>query len=1484
VRRRSPCRTPPATPARRSGNAGTAIALDVASALTATDGTESLSIKVTGVPSVASLSAGTKNADGSWTLTPTQLSGLTLMAPAGSYAGTANLTIAATATETDGSVATTVASMVVAIAGVATAPTLSVQPTSGNAGTAIALSIASGLTATDGTETLAIRITGVPSAATLSAGTKNADGSWTLMPSQLSGLTLTAPAGSFAGTANLTVTATATETDGSSAVTSAALPVAIAGVATTPTLTVQNASGNAGTAIALGIGSALTATDGTESLTIRITGVPGVASLSAGTKNADGSWTLTAAQLAGLTLTAPAGSFAGTATLGVTATATETDGSTAATSSSLALTIAGVASTPTLLVQPASGNPGGIIPLSIASALTATDGTETLSVTISGLPSGATLSAGTRNADGSWTLTTAQLLGLSLNAPSGSSGNFNLTVTATAQETDGSMASVAATLALLVSNPGQILSTAGTGVVLKDQAATNDTLISTGAGNTLIAGSGADTLVASGTGDTLIGGSGTDTFVSNANGNTLVAGTGTAIAQYSANNVVVVHNARTAAETATLSGASAHDALVGFHVFVASGSHDTLTGALGDTLIALGSQDTLTASGATSTIVSNGNGNYLSGLAARLAIAADNATINLATRTAGVNGATPHDTLAGTFLVVQAYGVNDTLIGGAAASTLIGNLANTTLIAGTGATEAAYAGAGVVIDLGAGTARANGGASFDTLVGITNAGAMGSGDTLIGGAALSTFTSSAAGNTLIAGSGGAMAAYAGSNVTVDLRANQASVNGANVHDVLIGITEATVGSDDTLIGGGGADILISEGTGNTLIAGSGRNTLLGDYGDTLVGNGNGSTLIGQLLGDPATQAFYAGSGMIVDLSAGIAGANGGATQDTLIGITYAALAGSNSTLLGGNVSDTLVAAGSNETLIGGTAQTTLVGNGIGNTLIAGAGGAVAYYSANGVAVDMRGGTAKASGSSLADTLLGVSAAIASGSNDTLIGGNGSSTLLALGSTDTLIGGAGGGTLVGEGLGDTLVGGSGATTLLSYGTFGRTLLAGTGPTVALYEEDQLVINLASGQATSEARSIADALVGITAVEETGTLSVLIAGAGADTLLSSSVSDSPGTRYLSENTLIGGAGADVLISSGAVDTLIAGSGANTLISNASIQDVLEAGTGHDTLITSGAEDTLIGTANGSVLEITAAGAGDVAQYAGSSLTINLTAGTAAVNGQSVHDTLIGVNIAAAYGISDTLIGGTGPTTLASDGAGNTLIAGTGQATAYYSGSSIAVNLQTGRAGSDTLIGIGSAIVAGSNDTVIGGSGSNTLVSFGYYGSLIGGAGSETLMSGGQYNTLTAGSGLDTLISEGWGDTLVAARSGDFYELGPVVGPARIVNGSATQTSASNELDFTGDSDQQLWFARSGNDLQIDLMTNEASVVTISGWFASTGNQLAEITAGGLKLDSGIAQLVQAMATYSANNPGFNPTMVTQVPNDPTLQSAIASAWHQ
>jgi hypothetical protein len=68
-----------------------------------------------------------------------------------------------------------------------------------------------------------------------------------------------------------------------------------------------------------------------------------------------------------------------------------------------------------------------------------------------------------------------------------------------------------------------------------------------------------------------------------------------------------------------------------------------------------------------------------------------------------------------------------------------------------------------------------------------------------------------------------------------------------------------------------------------------------------------------------------------------------------------------------------------------------------------------------------------------------------------------------------------------------------------------------------------------------------------------------------------------------------------------------------------------------------------------------------------------------------------------------------------------------------------------------------------------------------------------------------------------------------------------------------------------------------------VTLDNWFSNTGSQTSEITADGLKLDSQVANIVTAMATYASNNPSFNATTATSMPTNTTLQNAIAASWH-
>jgi len=72
--------------------------------------------------------------------------------------------------------------------------------------------------------------------------------------------------------------------------------------------------------------------------------------------------------------------------------------------------------------------------LDLAASLSDIDGSETMQIAIKGVPEGFTLSAGTRNEDGSWSVAQSDLENVSINAPKDFNGQVNLTLEATSTE------------------------------------------------------------------------------------------------------------------------------------------------------------------------------------------------------------------------------------------------------------------------------------------------------------------------------------------------------------------------------------------------------------------------------------------------------------------------------------------------------------------------------------------------------------------------------------------------------------------------------------------------------------------------------------------------------------------------------------------------------------------------------------------------------------------------------------------------------------------------------------------------------------------------------------------------------------------------------------------------------------------------------------------------------------------------------------------
>ncbi|WP_370466037.1 beta strand repeat-containing protein, partial [Niveispirillum cyanobacteriorum] len=428
-----------------------------------------LSVTIGGVPAGATLSAGTKNADGTWTVGQSLLSTLKITPPTNDSSDF-QLGISVKVL----GITTQIGLLNVNVEGVADLPTVTFSAAAGTEDQAVALSLSGVLGDLDGSEALSFVVKGLPAGTTLSAGRYNAGtGTWSVTAAEAVGLKLNPPA-NFSGTINFQVGAVASELEGNYNLNLKSVSATIAPMTDTPILTLAKASGSEGSAIALNVGVALGDTDGSESISgIQITGVPAGATLNHGASLGGGVWSLTAADLSGLTITPPA-DYSGTLTLGVSATAKDGTANAVSVSGNLSVAVAGVADTPTLTVPTStlSVQQGATVALNLNSALVDTDGSETLTVTIGNLPAGATLSAGTNNGNGTWTVTAAQLSGLSLKLPDTVSGNLTLSVTARAEEAgSGSIAQVSSSVNLQVQGATPAIHLAALDVTTREDVA-----------------------------------------------------------------------------------------------------------------------------------------------------------------------------------------------------------------------------------------------------------------------------------------------------------------------------------------------------------------------------------------------------------------------------------------------------------------------------------------------------------------------------------------------------------------------------------------------------------------------------------------------------------------------------------------------------------------------------------------------------------------------------------------------------------------------------------------------------------------------------------------------------------------------------------------------------------------------------------------------------------------------------------------------------
>jgi len=442
------------------------LTLKVTASLVDTDGSEQLTVTITGFQPGWSVNPVYADAtfDGTtWSYTlplgVTSFSGGPIVkAPANSDVDLTGLVVTATASEMVGGVAVDSASnsanTSVFVDAVIDTPTLTVANTTVVEGQAINLNIATATGESDGSESITkVVISGVPDGLSLSAGTKQPDGTWLLSQGQLTGLKVIAPA-NWNGDFTLTVSSTAKEGvtlgDGNNekdfgdneATVTKTLEVSVTPKADLPSLSVKDVYIKEDSAGAqLKIDASLS--DTTETLTVKIENIDPtwtITNLAGGTYDAaTKTWSITLAPgqnfSGGPSFKPPADSDLDMSGLKVTATSTNSQGQSESVSVNANIFVDAVADAPNLTTSAANGNEGDAIALNIQTSVKDTDGSEKIdSVVISGVPAGYSLSAGTKQPDGTWKLTSDQLTGLKIITTPGGSLNFTLTVTSTAKE------------------------------------------------------------------------------------------------------------------------------------------------------------------------------------------------------------------------------------------------------------------------------------------------------------------------------------------------------------------------------------------------------------------------------------------------------------------------------------------------------------------------------------------------------------------------------------------------------------------------------------------------------------------------------------------------------------------------------------------------------------------------------------------------------------------------------------------------------------------------------------------------------------------------------------------------------------------------------------------------------------------------------------------------------------------------------------------
>ncbi len=497
-------------------------------------------------------------------------------------------------------------------------------------------------------------------------------------------------------------------------------------------------------------------------------------------------------------------------------------------------------------------------------------------------------------------------------------------------------------------------------------------------------------------------------------------------------------------------------------------------------------------------------------------------------------------------------------------------------------------------------------------------------------------------------------------------------------------------------------------------------------------------------------------------------------------------------------------------------------------------------------------------------------AIATNAPILVLGTDGDDTLIGTSLDETLDGGAGNDVINGGAGNDIQYGGAGDDLVIA--NTGADLFDGGDGTDTIdftYTSNDVGLDLAAGTATFENND----------VEVMTNFENAIAGSG-------------------DNLIYGTSGANNLYGGDGNDTIYGGDG-DDIIDGGAGNDAHYGGGGNDLIIANVGDDLFDGGDGVDSIDFT---------YTSNDVVLDLAAGTATFENNDVEVMTNFENVIAGSGdneiygaaTANILDGGVGNDTIDGRAGNDTYVYALGDGSDLIQESGSSADLDTLKFTDLTVADLAfTRSPADANDLVItvNGTGEQITIDNQFTGAA---SAVETIQFANGTNwdsshlligtsateTINGTTGNDTIIGNGGNDTLNGGGGYDTCRLGANMGQI-VVNNLASDgvSDPSGELDFgDGITSQQLWFEQSGIDLKIDLL-GTTSNLTVAGWYGGAARaQVQSVNlADGLKLDSQIAQLVSAMATYATANPGFDPAATAQVPDDASLQSAIAAAWH-